>query len=102
MALLVAVTLLQAPLKADELTACKLQVRDCESLLMDADRTIQLQGMLMKMQDEQTQTLQQQVGDLQSELSHEQSWYKQPGVVGPVAFILGVALGAYVVNKVGH
>jgi hypothetical protein len=51
---------------------------------------------VIEKQNEQIELLKMDRADLTQILEERQAWYKQSEIVGPLVFVIGVGLGAYV------
>lgn len=62
----------------------------CEGALEAADLALSSQALVIQKQDEYATMLKRDVEDLERALEREGAWYKQPSVVLPTGFILGI------------
>lgn len=72
------------------------QTDDCKHALNLYRDAINLQNEVINKQNEQIELLKMDRADLEQALAEQHSWYKQPEIIGPLVFVIGVGLGAYV------
>jgi uncharacterized coiled-coil protein SlyX len=85
--------------RADE---CADLLNEANDLLTQADYIIDKQSNTIDLLTDQNDRLQKaldySLAEAASAKAAQQAWYRDPKVVAPVTFVLGVALGAYVVK----
>lgn len=85
------------------ITDCNIFVKDCETVVDEGRKLIQIQDELIARQQDQNELLKTQVTSLGYDLSAERSdrerLYNDPKIVGPTAFILGWIFATYVQTK---
>lgn len=93
-------SLLAAPAaKADPLASCQERVAACEELVDKASTAINEQSLTIDKLQEQNHLLQSSLNYELDQQAKEEVWYRDPKTVGPVSFVLGVALGAWVTSR---
>jgi hypothetical protein len=71
-------------------------IADCKRALNLYKDAVDLQNAVIEKQNEQIELLKMDRADLTQILEERQAWYKQSEIVGPLVFVIGVGLGAYV------
>jgi hypothetical protein len=76
--------------------ACDEQVYECEALLKMASETIRLQIDTIGKVEAYSRFLEREVESLRAEVDEESAWYKQPAIVAPAAFALGILATVFI------
>lgn len=72
---------------------CETKLKACDEALTAADGAIKAQSLLIDNLNAENQTLNRTLQAALEERAEAKVWYKQPSVVGPLAFVLGVVVG---------
>lgn len=98
-AILILTTISNSALGADtipfvvEKTPCQRKLEACDDALQACDKAVSAQMLLIENLNAENATLQRTLDSALQERAEAQAWYRQPSVVGPLAFILGIVVG---------
>jgi hypothetical protein len=76
-----------------------LRVSECEELLKIADSVIDQQAKTIDQLATQNQRLEKELSLTMIELAKEKAWYKDPTIIAPLMFTIGLVTGAYTMRQ---